>query len=143
VILQSTRDAQATATFREAMTRSLAPDGGLYVPVRLPDFLDIDYLLVLTWQARAAEVAVRLLGDEYDARDLAAVTRDSFDFRVPLVPVADRLFALELFHGPSLAFKDFGARFLARMLRLEDVFGSEMQDAIARRRIEQRLAAGR
>jgi threonine synthase len=88
------------------MTRNLAPDGGLYVPVSLPRFPDIDHLLSLSWEERCAEILSRLLGDEY-------VETDAFDFPVPVVPVG----ALELFHGPSLAFKDFGVRFLARMLR--------------------------
>ncbi len=119
MILQSTRDPQATATFGEAMTRNLAPDGGLYVPISLPSFADVDDLLGLSWEERSVEILVRLLGDEYAEEDLVGIARDAFDFPVPLVPVEDGVFALELFHGPSLAFKDFGARFLARMLRLE------------------------
>jgi threonine synthase len=106
VILRSTRDPRHTATFREAMTRNLAPDGGLYVPTSLPSFQDVDHLLTLSWEERCSEILSRLLGDEY-------VETDAFDFPVPVAPVG----ALELFHGPSLAFKDFGVRFLARMLR--------------------------
>jgi threonine synthase len=108
VILRSTRNPNHTATFSEAMTRNLAPDGGLYVPTSLPSFTDIDHLLSLPWEERCAEILFRLLGDEYEESD-------AFDFPVPVVPVGDS-FALELFHGPSLAFKDFGARLLARML---------------------------
>lgn len=119
MILQSTQDPQARASFGEAMTRNLAPDGGLYVPVSLPSFPDVDDLLALSWPERSVEILVRLLEDEYEEEDIAGVARDAFGFPVPLVPVEDGIFALELFHGPSLAFKDFGARFLARMLRLE------------------------
>lgn len=108
MILRSTRDPRHTATFGEAMRRNLAPDGGLYVPVSLPR-LDADRLLSLPWQERSAEILSRLLGEEYEETG-------AFDFPVPVVPAGDS-FALELFHGPSLAFKDFGARFLARMLR--------------------------
>jgi threonine synthase len=108
VILRSTRNPQYTATFGEAMTRNLAPDGGLYVPVSLPSFPDIDRLLSLPWEERCAEILSRLLGDEYEEND-------AFDFPVPVVRAGDS-FALELFHGPSLAFKDFGVRLLARML---------------------------
>jgi len=115
VILQSTRDPRATASFAEAMTRNLAPDGGLYVPVTLPTFPDVDRLLSLPWEERCVEILVRLLGDEYGEDEIARVAREAFDFPVPVVPAGDT-FALELFHGPSLAFKDFGARFLARML---------------------------
>ncbi|HWN42954.1 MAG TPA: threonine synthase [Thermoanaerobaculia bacterium] len=106
MILRSTRNPHYTATFGEAMTRNLAPDGGLYVPISLPRFPDIEHLLSLSWEERCAEILSRLLGDEY-------VETDAFDFPVPVAPVG----ALELFHGPSLAFKDFGVRFLARMLR--------------------------
>ena len=119
MILHSTRDPQAKATFGEAMTRNLAPDGGLYAPESLPRFPDIDRLLALPWADRSVEILIRLLGDEYGEDEIAGVARDAFDFPVPLVQVEENAFALELFHGPSLAFKDFGARFLARMLRLE------------------------
>lgn len=119
MILTSTRDPRARGRFGEAMTQNLAPGGGLYVPVALPAFEDVDHLLGLTWTERAVEILRRLLGDEYGEDEIAAVARDAFDFPVPLVQVSDQIHSLELFHGPSLAFKDFGARFLARMLRLE------------------------
>lgn len=119
MILTSTRDPRATARFGEAMTRNMAPGGGLYMPTTLPVFADVNDLLALPWIERSTEILWRFLGDEYERDEIAAVARDAFDFPVPLVPVADRVHALELFHGPSLAFKDFGARFLARMLRLE------------------------
>ncbi len=109
MILRSTRNPRYTATFGEAMTRNLAPDGGLYVPISFPRFLDIDHLLSLSWEERCTEILSRLLGDKYEEND-------AFNFPVPVVPVGDS-FALELFHGPSLAFKDFGVRFLARLLR--------------------------
>ena len=123
MILRSTRDRsgdpRGTVPFAAALTRNLAPDGGLYVPVALQPFPDVDDLLALPWLERSIEIVGRLLGDEYDRGDLAAVARDAFDFPIPLVPIGDGpIAALELFHGPSLAFKDFGARFLARMLRL-------------------------
>jgi threonine synthase len=119
MILTSTRDPRATARFGEAMMSSMAPGRGLYMPTALPVFADMDDLLALPWTERSTEILWRFLGDEYERDEIAAVARDAFDFPVPLVPMADRVYALELFHGPSLAFKDFGARFLARMLRLE------------------------
>lgn len=118
MILRGTRHPHQ-ATFAAAMTRSLAPDGGLYVPESLPVFEDIGRLLALSWLERSVEILVRLLGDEYDHEDIVRVARDAFDFPVPLVQVEEDVWSLELFHGPSLAFKDFGARFLARMLRLK------------------------
>jgi len=119
VILRSTRDRASKATFAQALTRNLAPDGGLFLPETLEPFEDIDALLALPWQVRCAEIITRLLGDEFDRNDLASVAKEAFDFPVPLVQVDENIFSLELFHGPTLAFKDFGARFLARMLRLE------------------------
>lgn len=101
------------------MTQNLAPGGGLYIPLSLPTFEDVDALLALSWTERSAEILRRFLGDEYAEDEIAAVAREAFDFPLPLVQVADNIHCLELFHGPSLAFKDFGARFLARMLRLE------------------------
>jgi threonine synthase len=119
MILTSTRGSRTRVRFGEAMTQNLAPGGGLYIPVALPVFEDVDHLLSLSWIERSIEILRRFLGDEYGEDEIAAVARDAFDFPVPLVQVSDQLYALELFHGPSLAFKDFGARFLARMLRLE------------------------
>ena len=117
MILRGTRGPHR-ATFTEAMTRNLTPDGGLYVPESLPVFMDVDRLLALPWQERSIEILVGLLGDEYEQQEIADVARHAFDFPVPLVRVEEDVWSLELFHGPSLAFKDFGARFLARMLRL-------------------------
>lgn len=119
MILTSTRDPRTRARFGEAMTQNLAPGGGLYMPLALPVFADVDQLLDLPWLERSTAILQRFLGDEYGEAEIAAVARDAFDFPVPLVQVSDNVHALELFHGPSLAFKDFGARFLARMLRLE------------------------
>jgi threonine synthase len=126
MILRSTRDPGSKATFAEALTRNLAPDGGLYIPERLEPFPDVEELLAMPWAERSVEIIGRLLGDEYGRADLAAVCREAFDFPVPLVPIEaiderfdQNIAALELFHGPTLAFKDFGARFLARMLHLE------------------------
>lgn len=116
MILRGTRHPHK-ATFAEAMTRSLAPDGGLYVPETLPVFADVDRLLGRRWLERSIEILIRLLGDEVEPEAIAGVARDAFDFPVPVVQVEEDVWSLELFHGPSLAFKDFGARFLARMLR--------------------------
>ena len=117
--LVSTRDRKHSANFIEAVSRNLAPDGGLFLPDPIACFADIDHLLEhLSPQARRVEILWRLLGDEFGRPQLEALSAAAFDFPVTLVPVAARCYALELFHGPTLAFKDFGARFLARTLAL-------------------------
>ena len=108
----STRNASPAATLSQAIAAGLAPDGGLYVPEALPapralapgrDIADT-----------AAEVlAPFFLGDRLEG-ELAAICREAFDFPAPLKPLGTpRDHVLALFHGPTAAFKDFGARFLA------------------------------
>jgi threonine synthase len=116
--LVSTRTPALEATFLEAVQAGLAPDGGLYVPVAIPRFGDVPDLLKLDFPTRSAELLHRLLGDEFPRAVIEELARSAFTFPAPLVRVSERISALELFHGPTLAFKDFGARFLARVLAL-------------------------
>jgi len=114
----STRDPGHSATLSQALRRGLAPDGGLYVPERFPALAAADFGTTST----LAEVAPRFLAPFFEgdalAAELGAIVREAFDFPVPLVPLAgpDDAAVLELFHGPTAAFKDFGARFLAACL---------------------------
>ena len=114
----STRGSAPLVGIGPALAAGLAPDGGLYVPQTLPR-------LELSRFDRAqslAEIGVPLLtpffeGDEL-LRDLPTLCAEAFDFETPLVPIeGDKLFQLELFHGPTAAFKDIGARFLAACLQ--------------------------
>jgi threonine synthase len=116
--LVSTRDAGTTATFRQAVLAGMAPGGGLWMPDPLPRFDDWPELLELDWSRRCEVVLDRLLADELGRQPLAAAVRGALDFPVPLVEIRSGIFALELFHGPTLAFKDFGARFFAAVLDL-------------------------
>lgn len=116
--LVDTRDTRATSTFREAVLQGLAPSGGLWMPEPLPLFTDWYDLLTLEWTERSTVLLTRLLGDEIDPAALASLVDDAFAFPVPLVSVHASIHCLELFHGPTLAFKDFGARFFARVLDL-------------------------
>jgi threonine synthase len=114
--LVSTRGASGPVTFREAILLGLAPDGGLFLPDRLAP---LDAATIEAWRGRpigevASGVLAHLVGDEFPAADLDRLARDAFDFPAPTVALGDGRFVLELFHGPTLAFKDFGARFLAR-----------------------------
>lgn len=115
--LVSTRNPNHHATFTQALGRNLAPDGGLYTPDPVPQLPDVDALLALPWLPRCEALLQAWLGDEMPADLLQSVARQAFDLAVPLVRAPGDVFALQLFHGPTLAFKDFGARFLAGMLR--------------------------
>ncbi len=116
MLLESTRGQSPPTTFRHALTGGLAPDGGLYLPVRLPHF---DLEVIDSWRGMqlpelAGRLAVRLLDGEFPPDVIARLTADAFDVPAPTVAVEQNRYVLELFHGPTLAFKDFGARFLAR-----------------------------
>ncbi|HET7461151.1 MAG TPA: threonine synthase [Longimicrobium sp.] len=112
----STRDPSHTATLAQAVLRGIAPDGGLYVPETFPTVPPE----ALNGADTLTEVAARLLapffaGDAL-AGALAPICAEAFTFPVPLRELRDRTAVLELFHGPTAAFKDVGARFLAGML---------------------------
>jgi threonine synthase len=115
---QSTRDEQLTAGFGEALAQGLAPDGGLYVPAEWPH-LEAG---ALTARESLDGIGAKLLAPFAAGDPLAAalpeITAEAFDFPAPVVALgaAGRLAVLELFHGPTAAFKDFGARFLAACL---------------------------
>jgi len=115
--LTSTAGSVAPVTFRQALLDGLAPDGGLYLPGDLPGFDARERAALRGRPLGEVAVAVlgRLVGDEFDRPRFDALVRDAFDFPAPTVPLGGGLSVLELFHGPTLAFKDFGARFLARV----------------------------
>jgi threonine synthase len=109
----STRDATTSISFSQALLQGLAPDGGLYVPTSWPS-IDIR---ALSRETTLPGIATRLIapfvnGDPL-APQLPEITAEAFNFPAPLAPLDDGLGVLELFHGPTAAFKDFGARFLA------------------------------
>ena len=109
----STRGRAPAVPFSEAILQGLAPDGGLYVPERWPaiDASRLDAEAPLA-ESAAVILAPFLAGDELEP-ELAAICRRAFDFEMPLVRLREDTALLELFHGPTAAFKDFGARFLA------------------------------
>ena len=114
----STNNKSQTAALREAVIKGLAPDRGLYMPEnikRLPEefFNDIQDL---SFQEISFEVAKAFFGDDVEAQDLKKIVYETLSFDCPVVHVNGNIWSLELFHGPTLAFKDVGARFMARML---------------------------
>jgi threonine synthase len=117
--LRSTTNEALEASWRDAVLRGLAPDGGLYVPTELPHLTE-EYLEAarkLPFPDLAAALAKLFLKDEVPDATIGQLCRDSFTFDVPLKQVAGATYILELFHGPTCAFKDFGARFMAGLFR--------------------------
>ncbi len=119
----STRGDSPAVDLRTALFEGLAPDGGLYLPERL-DPLPADWIAARPG-AELPDTATGVLRPfttgAIDDSTLEALVRDALDFPIPLVPIEDRVWALELFHGPTLAFKDVAARVMARlMLALDD-----------------------
>jgi threonine synthase len=114
----SSRGASPPVQFIDALFAGTAPDGGLYMPERI-DPLPPESLARLAgadFVTIATIVGAHLLRGEITEAALEPLVRDALDFPVPLVQVTDRVWALELFHGPTLAFKDVGARVQARLL---------------------------
>ncbi len=116
---RSTRGAGG-ATFEEALLKGLAPDGGLYLPRELPR-LDLERAFASpNFSELGGNVLEAWIGGEVGADALGLVVREALNFPVPLVPLEgggwDGIYVLELFHGPTLSFKDFGARTMARWM---------------------------
>lgn len=115
----STNHTAARATLRDAVVRGLAEDRGLYMPEvikQLPASF-WEEMANLSFQEVAYRVADAFFGEEVPADALRRIVYDTLSFDCPVVKVEDNIYSLELFHGPTLAFKDVGARFMARLLQ--------------------------
>ncbi|MBQ2104427.1 MAG: threonine synthase, partial [Bacteroidales bacterium] len=115
----STNGKAPLADLRKAVVKGLAEDRGLYMPQslkRLPDSF-FDSIDKLSFQEIAFNVAEAFFGEDIPADRLKAIVYDTLSFDCPVVKVTDSIYSLELFHGPTLAFKDVGARFMARLLQ--------------------------
>jgi threonine synthase len=116
--LYSTNNPALSVDFQSAVFNSMPQDKGLYMPAVIPE-LDADFLQNLdryTLPEIAFKVSSALLGDDIPEADLKAIVEDAINFDAPLEQLDDQTYVLELFHGPSLAFKDFGARFMSRVM---------------------------
>jgi len=114
----STNRKSPPVTLKAAVLKGLADDGGLFMPEMIPE-LDRDFfrrMPALAFQEIAFEAASALMGDDVPAPRLQDMITKAFNFDAPLVQIDEKTFALELFHGPTLAFKDFGARFMAQLM---------------------------
>ena len=105
-------------SLQEAVVKGLAPDKGLYMPERIPMIPKAFFNNIgeMSLQDIAYVVANTLFGDDIDSETLKEIVNETLNFDIPLVKVEDNKYSLELFHGPTLAFKDVGARFMARLL---------------------------
>ena len=114
----STRGSSPPISFIDALFAGTAPDGGLYMPERLDPLprATLDAIRGADIVTIGSVVGAHLLRDEITPAAMAALVTDALDFPVPLVQVSERAWSLELFHGPTLAFKDVGARVQARLL---------------------------
>ena len=115
----STNGKAEKATLKEAVVKGLASDKGLFMPEAIKPLPQsfFDEIQNLSFQEIAYRVADAFFGEDIPADDLKKIVYDTLSFDVPAVPVTDNIYSLELFHGPTLAFKDVGARFMARLLQ--------------------------
>lgn len=114
----STNGKAPLADLRKAVVKGLAEDRGLYMPERierLPKAF-FDNIQDMSFQDIAYNVAANFFGEDVDPDALQDIVYDTLSFDCPVVKVTDNIYTLELFHGPTLAFKDVGARFMARLL---------------------------
>jgi threonine synthase len=102
--------------FSQALQLGLGKDRGLFFPSQIPKLDDIDAILALPFVARCKKIIGTWLSDELGQAQVDKLVEQAFDFSLPLTRVDDNRACLELFHGPTLAFKDFGARFMAQCI---------------------------
>lgn len=114
--LYNIKHPEEQVNFAQGVRQGLGKDQGLFFPEVLPKFDDIDALLALPLVERSQKILSALIGDELPRETLNKMVANAFTFPAPLVRVNDDIYALELFHGPTLAFKDFGGRFMAQAL---------------------------
>lgn len=115
----SLKDKNHKASFAQAMINGLAPNEALYFPERIPDFTPNFFSLLkeLTLPEIAKKVLFPYVEGSLSESELETIVNDVFNFDIPLVKIEEGIFTLELFHGPTLAFKDIGARFLAKSMQ--------------------------
>ena len=115
----STNHTAPMASLEEAVVKGLAGDRGLYMPENIKALPKkfFDNIDTMSFQEIAYTVADAFFGEDVEAEALKKIVYDTLAFDCPIVPVTEEIYSLELFHGPTLAFKDVGARFMARLLQ--------------------------
>ncbi|MBB1341543.1 threonine synthase [Pseudoalteromonas sp. SR45-6] len=114
--LHNLKDDSQKVSFVEAVKTGLGRNQGVFFPESLAPLADVDSLLDMDFVTRSSKILSHLIGDELPADTVAQMVQNAFNFPVKLVEVEDNIYCLELFHGPTLAFKDFGGRFMAECL---------------------------
>ena len=114
----STNGKSKQVSFREAVIKGIADDGGLFLPAEIKIMPEEFFknISTLSFQEIAVNVAEKFIEKEIPQNDLEELIYKTLNFPAPIVPLNKNIFILELFHGPTLAFKDFGARFMAKSL---------------------------
>lgn len=114
--LYNIKENDEQVSFGQAVRQGLGRNQGLFFPSELPKFEDVDALLAEDFVSRSTKILSALIGDELAEEQVNALVDAAFQFPAPINRVKDGVYALELFHGPTLAFKDFGGRFMAQSL---------------------------
>ncbi|HIF5499523.1 threonine synthase [Pasteurella multocida] len=114
--LYNIKHPEEQVNFAQAVRQGLGKNQGLFFPETLPHFEDMDALLALPLVERSQTILSALIGEEISPTQLAKMVENAFTFPAPVAKVEEGVYALELFHGPTLAFKDFGGRFMAQAL---------------------------
>ncbi|PSV26023.1 threonine synthase [Photobacterium sp. GB-56] len=114
--LYNQKEHQEQVSFGQAVRQGLGRNQGLFFPSELPQFSDIDALLEMDFVTRSSKILSAFIGDELSEETVSQMVDSAFQFPAPINKVKDGVYALELFHGPTLAFKDFGGRFMAQSL---------------------------
>lgn len=119
MIYYSTNKQAPQATLEKAVVKGLAEDRGLYMPEQIRQLPKefFDGIQDMSFQELSYQVADAFFGEDVDAESLKRIVYDTLSFDCPVKRVTDNIYSLELFHGPTLAFKDVGARFMARLLQ--------------------------
>ncbi|MGF1869806.1 threonine synthase [Photobacterium indicum] len=114
--LYNLKEHQEQVSFGQAVRQGLGRNQGLFFPSELPDLGDVDALLEMDFVSRSSKILSAFIGEELTSETVNQMVGNAFQFPAPLAKVKDGVYALELFHGPTLAFKDFGGRFMAQSL---------------------------
>lgn len=112
------KDNHQQVSFIKALTQGLGKQQGLFFPLELPvlESTEVDHLLKQDFVTRSSRILSAFIGDEITPEIMQKKVKAAFTFPAPLTTISEKIAILELFHGPTLAFKDFGARFMAQML---------------------------